>query len=305
MTTIGIDVSKDWLDIYVEETGQYSKTRNHEDAFLEMVTRFAEQSPSRIVVEATGGYEVPVMQALQQAALPVIRVNPRQVRDFAKACGQLAKTDKLDARILSVFARSVPFEEPCVNADQTLKALVTRRQQLTEQLAREKNQLKQTRNSFIQADCEQGLEQLSARLKALSFEIKRHISSDTALRERQQLLETMPGIGSVTSALLLAELPELGHLSGKAIASLVGVAPKNRDSGTLRGKRIIWGGRAKVRTGLYMGILTTVKRFPPIQAFYQRLVDAGKPKKLALIACMRKLLTILNAMCKNGTSAVY
>lgn len=303
MTTIGIDVSKDWLDIYVDSTNQHSKTRNHEPEFLEMVTRFAELNPSRIVLEATGGYELPVMQALQQAGLPVSRVNPRQVRDFAKACGQLAKTDKLDARILALFGQSIPVVDPVTSADPTLKALVTRRQQLTEQLTREKNQLKQASHRYIQNDCQTGITQMEARLKALSAEIQRYIQANETLRVKQQLLETMPGIGPITSTLLLAELPELGEISAKALCSLVGIAPKNRDSGTMRGKRTIWGGRAKVRTGLYMGILTTVRRFAPIQGFYQRLVEAGKPKKLALVACMRKLLTILNAMCKTRTPA--
>lgn len=303
MTTIGIDVSKDWLDIYVESTDQFSKLRHHDPAFLEMVTQFAELNPTRIVLEATGGYEIPVMQALLEAGLPVIRVNPRQVRDFAKACGQLAKTDKLDAQMLALFGKAVPLKTPCCQADNTLKALISRRQQMSEALTREKNQSKQAQTPWIQADCLQAIAQLSERLKAVASEIQRYIDENEILSQKQALLETMPGIGAATSALLLAELPELGQLSGKALASLVGVAPKNRDSGTMRGKRVIWGGRAKVRTGLYMGILTTVRRFPPIQAFYKRLVEAGKPKKLALVACMRKLLVVLNAMCKNNTPA--
>jgi transposase len=303
MTTIGIDVSKDWLDIYVETTHQHSKTRNHEAEFFEMVTRFAELNPSCIVLEATGGYELPVLTALQAAHLPVIRVNPRQVRDFAKACGQLAKTDQLDARLLSMFARSIPLVTPTTPVDNTLKVLNQRRQQLTEQLVREKNQLQQARHPGIKADCQLGIEQLVQRITAIATEIQRHINQHEGLKAKQALLQTMPGIGETTAALLLAELPELGHISAKAISALVGVAPKNRDSGRWCGKRVCWGGRKKVRTGLFMGLLSTIRHFQPIKVFYQRLVESGKPKKLALIASMRKLLTILNAMCKTGTPA--
>jgi transposase len=305
MGTIGIDVSKKWLDIYIEETDQHSKTRNHEDEFFEMVTRLAALKPSCILLEATGGYEWPVLEALQQAGLPVVRVNPRQVRDFARACGQLAKTDELDAKILSLFARSVPLVKPAVTADRTLQALVQRRTQLSEQLVREKNQRQQARHGCIQSDCELGIAQLESRIQAISAEIKAHIQQDKSLQQKYVLLQTMPGVGETTAALLLAELPELGHISAKAIGSLVGVAPKNRDSGKMTGKRVCWGGRKKVRTGLYMGLLSTVRHFAPIRAFYQRLVNSGKAKKLALMACMRKLLTILNTMCKTGTPAIY
>mgnify|MGYP002785485845 CR=1 FL=1 len=259
--------------------------------------------PSCILLEATGGYERVVMQALQTAQLPVVRVNPRQVRDFGKACGQLAKTDKLDARLLALFAKAVPVIRTPVPTDETLKALVQRRQQLTEQLTREKNQLQQAQTRFIQADCQAAVVHLQERLKRVAQEIARHIEQTPDLQRKYALLLTMPGIGQVTASLLVAELPEMGHLSSKVISSLVGVAPKNRDSGTMRGQRRCWGGRAKVRTGLYMGMLSTVRYFEPLRVFYERLVEGGKAKKLALIACMRKLLTMLNAMCKTGTPA--
>jgi transposase len=240
MTTVGIDVSKDWLDIYVDTTQTYSRTRNETTALESLATQLTTLTPECIMLEGSGGYEIPAMEVLRASGLPIMRANPRQVRDYARGCGQLAKTDRLDAKMLALFAQQPLLVKPCVLPDMTLKALVARRQQLIE---REKNQLKQAREAYIQADCQAGIEQLEKRLSCLTDEIQRHIEQDELLRRKQQLLETMPGIGQGTSSLLLAELPELGHLSGGAIGSLVGVAPKNRDSGRKQGKRVIWGGR--------------------------------------------------------------
>src|SRR5262245_27888947 len=255
-----------------------------------------------MVLEATGGLELPLLAALGSAGLPVVAVNPRQVRDFAKAVGKLAKTDALDARVLAHFADAVrPAVRPLPDAaTQALTALVTRRRQLVEMLTAEQNR-RRTAPAAIRADIQAHIAWLQGRLKGLDQDLDRALRSSPLWREHEDLLRSVPGIGPVVTATLVAELPELGTLGRKQIAALVGVAPLNRDSGTLRGKRTVWGGRATVRAALYMAALVGTQRNPVLRALYQRLLAAGKLKKVALTACMHKLLTILNALMKHRT----
>jgi transposase len=256
-----------------------------------------------VVLEATAGMEMPVAAALAAIGLPVAVVNPRQVRQFARATGRLAKTDAIDAQVLAQFAQAVqPPLRPLPDADtQQLNALVTRRHQLVEMLAAEKNRLAQAAKS-VRIDIQEHIRWLERRLIDLDRDLAATVHESPIWRETDNLLQSAPGVGPVLSTTLLANLPELGRLNGKQIAALVGVAPLNRDSGRFRGKRTIWGGRARVRTALYMGTLVATRYNPVIRPFYQRLLAAGKPKKVALTACMRKLVTILNAMVRSQSS---
>lgn len=303
---VGIDVAKATLDVAVRPTDERWAVANDEAGIRTLVEQLRGVAPQQVVLEATGGYELAVVSALAAAALPVVVVNPRQVRDFAKATGRLAKTDQLDAAILARFAEQVrPEARPLATAEQQeLDALLTRRRQLIEMLTAEKNRLGQV---FVRGG-KQVRKSLKAHIRFLERELSMTDSELGALvhespvwRERDDLLQSAPGVGPVLSRTILAALPELGRLDRKAIAALVGVAPLNRDSGLMRGKRMISGGRAPVRTALYMGTLTATRCNPVIRAFYLRLVAAGKPKKVALTACMRKLLIILNAMVRQGT----
>ena len=258
-----------------------------------------------IVLEATGGYELLCVAALAAAALPVVVVNPRQVRDFARATGQLAKTDRIDADILALFAERVrPTVRPLPDAEaQELDALLARRRQLLEMLQAERNRLGQVFGRGkrpVKKSLKTHIAFLERELRITDTDLSEMIRRSPAWRERDDLLQSVPGIGRVVSLTLLADLPELGRLSRREIAKLVGVAPLSRDSGTFRGRRFVQGGRASVRAMLYMGALVATKRNVVIRVFYQRLVAAGKPKKLALVACMRKLLTILNTMVRTG-----
>lgn len=255
-----------------------------------------------LVVEATGGVERRIVRALAAAELPVIVVNPRQVRDFAKATGRLAKTDKIDAEILAHFGEAVrpalrAVPEP---ASEELRALITRRRQVTEMLTAETNRLAHSAKA-VRKRIEAHIRWLEAELDRVDSELDQSIQQSPIWREQEELLKSVPGIGPVISRTLLAELPELGKLNRKQIAALVGVAPLNWDSGTLRGRRAIWGGRSAVRAALYMAALVASRRNSTIQDFYRRLRNAGKAPKVALVACMRKLLTILNAMIKHKT----
>jgi transposase len=281
---VGIDVSKGALDVQVRPSDAQWSVTNDEAGIRSLVAQLQIAAPAQIVIEATGGYELAVVSALAAAGLPVIVVNPRAVRDFARATGQLAKTDQLDAGLLARFAEQIqPEIRPLADAEQQeLDALLTRRRQLIEMLTAEKNRLQQV---FV------------VRGTRVRKSLTAHIAYLT--RERDDLLQSAPGVGPVLSFTILAALPELGRLDRKAIAALVGVAPLNRDSGMFRGKRMIHGGRAPVRTALYMGALVATRHNPVIRAFYQRLLAAGKPKKVALTACMRKLLIILNAMVRH------
>jgi len=259
-----------------------------------------ELAPALIVVEATGGLELPLVGALAAADLPVVVINPRQVRDFAKALGKLAKTDTLDAQVLAHFGEATkPKLRPLPDAQtQELKALVARRRQVVEMLVAEKNRQRRAIPS-VQRRIARHLRILEEELAELDHDLGRTLRQSPLWREREDLLRSVPGIGPTLSATLLAELPELGSLNRHQVAALVGVAPLNRDSGTLRGKRTTWGGRGSLRAALYMATLVATRCNPVVRAFYLRLCGAGKPKKVALTACMRKLLCILNAMVKH------
>jgi transposase len=303
---VGIDVAKATLDVQVRPTDERWTVANDELGIRTLVEQLRAVAPTQVVLEATGGYEFAVVSALAAAALPVIVVNPRQVRDFAKATGRLAKTDRLDAAVLARFAEQVrPEARPLATAEQQeLDALLTRRRQLIEMLTAEKNRLGQVfvrGGKQVRKSLKTHIAFLERELRMTDSDLGELVRRSPVWRERDDLLQSAPGVGPVLSRTILAALPELGQLDRKAIAALVGVAPLNRDSGLMRGKRMIFGGRAPVRTALYMGTLTATRCNPVIKAFYQRLVAAGKPKKVALTACMRKLLIILNAMVRQGT----
>lgn len=267
-----------------------------------LVDRLQALHPTLIVLEATGGLERPATAALATAGLPVVIVNPRQARDFARATGQLAKTDALDARALAHVADVIrPTPRPLPDAQtQELRALLGRRQQLIGMRTAEQNRLAGTSERLTQ-DIEAHIAWLNARIALLDGDLETLLRASPLWRANDDLLQSVPGIGPVCARTLLLELPELGPLTRQQIAALVGVAPLNCDSGTLRGRRMIWGGRARVRTVLYMGTLVATRYNPRIQAFYERLLAAGKAKKVALTACMHKLLTILNAMLTHRT----
>jgi len=300
---VGIDVASASLEIATRPTDERWHVGNDPAGISALVTRLRSIRPELIVMEATGGLEVAVLGALGSVGLPVVAINPRQVRDFARAIGKLAKTDALDAQVLAHFAAAVrPAVRPLPDAaTQELSALVTRRRQLVEMLTAEENRRK-TAPSAIRSDIQEHIAWLRKRLHGVDRELGQAIRSSSLWREQEDVLRSVPGIGPVVSATLLAELPELGQLGRKQLAALVGLAPVNRDSGTLRGKRTIWGGRATVRAALYMGALVGSRCNPVLHAMYIRLIAAGKTKKLALTACMHKLLTILNAMLKHRTT---
>lgn len=297
----GIDVSKDSLDVALQPGGEAWRTPNEEAGIVGLVERLSALHPTSVILEATGGFELPLTGALLAAGLPATVVNPRQVRDFARATGQLAKTDAIDARVLARFGEAVrpPLRPLPDEATQELAALVVRRRQLIEMLTAEKNRLRLAARA-VRRDIQQHIRWLERRLSDLDGDLAQQVRSSPRWCEQDDLLQSVPGIGPISSASLLAQLPELGQLNRKEIAALVGVAPLNRDSGTLRGRRAIWGGRAPVRASLYMATLVATRHNPAIRAFYLRLVAAGKPKKLALTACMRKLLTTMNAMIRHN-----
>jgi transposase len=299
MPFIGIDVSKDMLDIYNTHTSLFEQVRNTPESIEVWVETLLKHAPTKLVLEATGGYEQTAFQRLRQAGLPVVCENPRRIRDFAKACGILAKTDRLDAKVLALYAQTIAPEPREYVPSPELTELLRRKRQLVEARTKDKIQLKQTSDSFVIQDIQDALDHAGKRLKALEVEIERRIQQDESLSKKHKQLQAVPGIGIGTSQLLLGALPELGHVSGKEIASLVGVAPKNRDSGQMRGQRFCWGGRAFVRAGLYMAVLSSVRYFTPVREFYERLKTNGKASKVALMACMRKLLVILNARMRD------
>lgn len=298
---VGIDVSKAQLDVAVRPDGRFTVS-NDDAGIAQVIEQLSAGPPTRVVVEATGGFEMPLAGALAAASFPVVVVNPRQVRDFAKATGRLAKTDALDAQTLAHFAevmrpalRPLPDEQT-----QALAAILARRRQLVEMLTAEKNRLGSARKP-VRKSLRTHIAWLERELARTDSDLAQAIRESPVWREKDDLLRSTPGVGPVLTTTLLADLPELGTLTGKQIAALVGVAPLNRDSGTLRGKRTVWGGRAPIRATLYMAALVASRFNPVIRAFYQRLCAAGKAKKVALTACMRKLLIILNAMLKHRT----
>jgi len=300
---VGLDIAKDHIDVSVRPTNDRWQADQTDDGLAQLVTRVATLTPALVVVEATGGYETAIVTALAIAHVPVAVVNPRQVRDFAKAVGRLAKTDAIDAAVLALFAERVrPEVRPLPDdAHQELVALVMRRRQLLDMLTAERNRLATARRS-VRASVQQHVRWLERRIHDADADLTTTIQQTPLWRAKDDLLRSVPGVGPITSSILIALLPELGRLSRRQIASLVGVAPLNRDSGQHRGHRIIWGGRATVRGPLYMATLVAVRRNPVLRAFYQRLRSVGKPPLVALVAAMRKLLTILNAMVKHEQS---
>jgi len=299
---VGIDVSKAQLDVAERPSGERAVIPHTEQDIAALVEQLGARRPACVVLEATGGLQAPLASALAIAGISVAVVNPRQVRDFARATGQLAKTDAIDAQILARFAEAVrPAPRPLPDeATQAFSALLTRRRQLIEMLVAEQHRMR-TAPRPIQRQIQAHLTWLKQQLAMLDEDLTHRIQATPLWREQEDLLRSVPGIGPVVSRTLLGELPELGRLTHKQIAALVGVAPLNRDSGSLRGRRIIWGGRAVVRGVLYMSAVVAARRNPIIKAFYQRLRTAGKAPKVALVACMRKLVTILNAMVKLRT----
>jgi transposase len=298
---VGIDVSKAQLDMALRPEGRFSAS-NDDAGYMQILERLRGISPTRVGLEATGGLEIPITGILAAAGVPVVVVNPRQVRDFAKATGRLAKTDALDAPTLAHFAEVIRPELRPLPDEQTqaLAALLARHRQLVEMLTAEKNRLSRA-HTPVRKSLRTHIAWLERELSHTDRDLAHAIRESPVWCEKDDLLRSVPGIGPVVTSTLLANLPELGTLTGKQIAAWVGVAPLNRDSGTWRGKRTVWGGRAQVRAVRYMAALVAARFNPVIRAFYQRLCAAGKAKKVALTACMRKLLIILNAMMKHRT----
>jgi transposase len=298
---VGVDVSKGTLDVAERPGGKRWTEANDEAGCAKAVQIIARLKPTLVVMEATGGYQAPLAAELADAGIPVAVVNPRQVRDFAKSTGALAKTDALDAHILAHFAEAIrPTPRPLPDADQQcLKALMARRRQIVEMITAENNRLAVS-NKSVRPRIKTHLDWLHHELKRLDRELDKWIRNSPIWKEKEELLQSAPGVGHVVSRTLLSELPELGTMNRKEIAALAGVAPFNQDSGKGKGRRCIWGGRAAVRSALYMAALVASRHNPVIKVFYQRLLKAGKAKKVALTACMRKLLTILNTMLRDG-----
>jgi transposase len=301
MVNIGIDVSKERLDVAVRPSGERLSVANDEDGRVQLRKRLAKLKPERIVLEPTGGYEGHIVQVLVTAKLPVVVVNARQVRQFAQATGRLAKTDRIDADVLAHFAEAVKPEirEIPDETHRELEALVGRRRQLVEMRAAEVKR-KQSSPEVVHPSIDAVIEVLTKQIDDVDDNLQRVIRSVPAWRDAQERNTSAPGVGRVLSSTMTALVPELGRLNRKQIAALVGVAPLNNDSGKSEGKRRTWGGRAAVRAVLYMASLTAVRFNPVIRAFHDRLLAKGKAQKLVLVACMRKLLTILNAMARDS-----
>jgi transposase len=298
---IGIDVSKKQLDVAIRPGNDFFQVANDDLGLAALVQRLVSLQPQLILLEASGGFETLAAASLRQADLPAQIINPRQVRRFADSTGRLAKTDKIDAGVLAHFAEVLkPPLRPWPEAQQQeLAALMTRRRQLVEMVVMEKNRLGTAWSPKVRKSLQVHLQALQEQLKELEQDLDDFIRRSPLYLEKDQLLQSVPGVGALTSQSLMAWLPELGTLNRKQIAALVGVAPFNRDSGQMRGRRTVWGGRKQVRPSLYMATIAACRFNPAIQNFYQRLLQAGKRKKVAITACMRKLLTILNAVLKH------
>lgn len=298
---VGIDVAKDRLDIHVRPAGESFNVTRDGEGLTALVDRLRQITPMLIVLEATGGFEIAVAAALGSAGLPLAVVNPRQIRDFARATGKLAKTDMLDAAAIAHFAEAIrpearPLPEPKA---QELGELVARRRQVIEMIVAERNRTRLLQSARLRQRIDRHIAALQKELTEIETDLDKGIRSTPVWRENEDLLKSMPGVGNATARTLLADLPELGTLRRREIAALVGVAPFNRDSGTMRGRRTTWGGRANVRAALYMAALVASRHNPVIAAFYRRLIKVGKPPKVALTACMRKLLVMLNAILRD------
>lgn len=302
MSYIGIDVSKATVDVYIRPDGFSYTVENEEKSLKNWIKTLKKIKVDLIVLEATGGYERKAVHLLLAAGYRVAVVNPRQVRDFAKSTGRLAKTDGIDARMLAHYAEAIkPEQRASIDEDQErLQRIVSRRSQVIDMLTAEKNRAKFSEGQILKR-IKAHIQWLQTELKAIDQELKDEIKNHPDLKEKDEILQSTPGVGPITSCVLLAALPELGTVNRKEIAALVGVAPYNRDSGMMKGQRTVWGGRRKVRAALYMSTLTATRWNPKIKAFYERLREAGKTAKEALTACARKLLTILNVMMKTQT----
>jgi transposase len=300
---IGIDVSQATLDVAVYPTAEHWQTTNDEVGIGELVERVRALAPALIVLEASGGYETPVLAMLGSAGLPVVAVNPRQVRDFARSMGRLAKTDALDAQVLAQFAAVVqPELRPVPDAaTRELSALLARRRQLVEMRTAESNRLGRALEA-VRPEIGEHLRYLDKRIRALDRELHDRLRRSPLWRAKDDLLRSIPGVGPVLSTTLLAEVPELGTLGHKQLAALIGVAPLNRDSGRMRGRRTVWGGRARVRAVLYMAAATAIRHNSACTALYERLIHSGKAHQVAIVACMHKLLRICNAMIRTNTA---
>ena len=300
---IGIDVSQDWLDLTAHPAVQPRRFKTTPDGLRSLVEHCRDAQPRLIAFEASGGYERPLADTLTQAQLPFVILNPRNVRYHARSNGILAKTDRIDAAVIAQFVyrndiQPKPAPSP---AEQTVRDLVTRRNQLVGDQTREQHQARHFSGASL-ASTERHLAYLKQEIAAVEQELRKVIAQDVSLRERAERLRSVPGVGETLAAVLVGAMPELGSLNRAAVGMLAGLAPHARDSGKREGKRFCWGGRAAVRTALYMPMLSAVQHNPVIRAFYQRLVDRGKPRKVALVACMRKMLTILNAILREGTT---
>lgn len=301
MKVVGIDISKHHFDLHLLPEDKAAHYANDAEGIQPCLQYLAQVRPERIVLEATGGYEWALTLELQTAQLPVIVVNPRRVRDYARSQGRLAKTDQIDARVLAEFAQSPRVqvrELPTVEAHQRM-ALLTRKRQLVEMHVAESNRQEHASERLVVQSLRQSLRGLEKQIARIDQKIAALIAADPQLQRKAQILDSTPGIATATAAVLVTELPELGRVNRQEIAALVGLAPMNRDSGQFRGKRTTGGGRVQVRTALYMPMLTVIRCNPVLRRFYQRLLDHGKAKMTALVAAMRKLLTILNVMIKK------
>ena len=297
---VGIDVSKTQFDVAIGENGQFFTSSNNSVGINNIVRQMQKAKPALIVVESTGGLERALVAELYSSGFPIAMVNPGRVREFAKSIGLLAKTDKLDARLLARYAKAIqppPTHLP-TEEEQFLSDLMSRRKQVIEMIVAENNRLLSTRLA-LRPRLQQHIDWLEAEFEKLNQEINEFISNTPAFKIKDEILQSTPGVGKITSAILLSDLPELGHLNRKKIAALVGVAPFNNDSGRRQGKRRVKGGRISIRNVLYMATLSAVRFNPVLRKFYNHLLEQGKIKKVALVACMRKLLTMLNAMVRD------
>lgn len=299
---VGIDVSKATLDVYLEPSGQRWSSANHQSGIAQLVDKLKVFEIALVVLEATGGLEQAVAQALFQAGIGVVVTNPRQIRDFARAIGKLAKTDRIDAQVLARYGQAVRPQVRALasQAARDLQQSVLRRQQLVEMISAERNRSSIAKSPSAKIQIDRHIEWLNEEVKQLDEQIQAQLDQSQQWQQQQQILQSVPGVGRVTARTLIALLPELGQLSRQQIAALVGVAPMNCDSGTMRGKRFVMGGRATVRAVLFMAALVATRWNSTIAEFYDRLLAQGKAKKVALVACMRKLLVMLNAMLKHN-----
>jgi len=302
MNTVGIDIAKLHFDLHLLPEGTAARYDNNAQGIQDCRLFLAQAKPERILLEATGGYETALVLELQAVGMPIVVINPRRVRDYARAAGQLAKTDRIDARILAEFAATslvVVRELPDAQTRQR-RALVARRDQLVDLHVAESNRLEHARDAFIQKSLRAILTAIEKQIAGVDRQLAKLIAADETLQRKVEILDSAPGIATASAAMLVTQLPELGKVNRHQITALVGLAPLNRDSGQFRGKRMTGGGRGKVRTALYMPTLAAIRCNPKIRTFYNRLVQNGKPKMAALIAAMRKLLTILNTLVKNN-----